>query len=57
MPGDVGADDVLETREVVVVVRTDVDDVAVLVLDVVVVAREEVVLVEVVDGVPGTHWK
>lgn len=57
MPGDVGADDVLEAREVVVVVRTDVDDVAVLVLDVVVVVRAEVVLAEVVDGVPGTHWK
>lgn len=40
-----GAEDVLVAREVVVVVRTDVDDEA------------EVLLDEVVEGVPGTHWK
>lgn len=47
VPGEVGAEDVLETREVVVVVRVEVDDGGWLVL--------EVVLTEVVDDVPGTH--
>ena len=47
VPGDVGAEDVLETRDVVVLVRVDVDDGSWLVL--------EVVLTEVVDDVPGTH--
>jgi hypothetical protein len=50
-PPDVGAEDVLEDCEVVVVVRIDV------LLEVVVEVGAVVVLAEVVAGLPGTHWE
>jgi hypothetical protein len=53
-PPDVGAEDVLEDCEVVVVVRIDVIEVL---LEVVVEVRAVVVLAEVVAGLPGTHWE
>lgn len=50
----VGAEDVLEIRDVVVVVRVDVEEVTGLL---VVEVRPVVVLAEVVEALPGTHWK
>jgi hypothetical protein len=55
-PPDVGAEDVLEDFEVVVVVRTDVEVIELL-LEVVVEVRAVVALAEVVAGLPGTHWE
>ena len=52
---DDGAEEVLlVTRDVVVVVRVDVGDV---VVRVDVDNEDDVLLEEVVDGEPGTHWK
>jgi hypothetical protein len=57
VPVDVGAEDVLEAREVVVVTRVDVDGVTGPLLDVVMELRVVVVDTELVDTLPGTHWK
>lgn len=52
-PDEVGADDVLETRVVVVVMRVGEEVVTELLLDVLVDVRAVVV----VEAAPGTHWK
>jgi len=57
VPDVVGAEDVLDTREVVVLVRMDVEEVTELLRDVVAEVRVVVVLAEVVEALPGTHWK
>ena len=57
VPEVVGAEDVLEARDVVVVVRVDVEELTELLLEVVVEVRAVVVLAEVVEAVPGTHWE
>ena len=51
VPDVVGADDVVVAERVVV------EEVTGLLLEVVVEVRAVVVLDEVVDAVPGTHWK
>jgi hypothetical protein len=53
----VGAEDVLEARDVVVVVRVDVEEPIELLPEVVVEVRDVVVLAEVVEALPGTHWE
>jgi hypothetical protein len=57
VPDVVGAEDVLETRDVVVVVRVDVEEPTELLLEVVADVRVVVVLTEVVEALPGTHWE
>jgi len=57
VPEVVGAEDVLEACDVVVVVRVDVEELTELLLEVVVDVRAVVELVEVVEAVPGTHWE
>jgi hypothetical protein len=56
-PDVVGAEDVLEARDVVVVVRVDVEEPIELLPEVVVEVRDVVVLAEVVEALPGTHWE
>lgn len=57
VPDVVGAEDVLEARDVVVVTRVDMEGLTELLLEVVVEVRVVVVLAEVVEALPGTHWE